>query len=189
MLIMGGQQAARHHIARAIGRRRLICTESVHSVESGLSILEWRRYDLVGIFLLQGLAQRLERTYVLRDAHVQLVLFGAECGDEVARIRRQLRQHGLPPPIVVPAEFEAYDESLFWRALAGHMVVPREAVGSERLTAGAVEQARRYLRPRGSRGDGGQAAADEAVEVLQFGGALGRVVEVVPREERWVFGG
>jgi len=137
MLIMGGQQAARHHIARAIDRRRLICTESVYSVESGLSILEWRRYDLVGTFLLEGLAQRLERNYVLRDAHVQLVLFGAECGDEVARIRRQLRQHGLPPPIVVPAEFEAYDESLFWRALAGHMVVPREVVGSERLAAGS----------------------------------------------------
>jgi len=181
MLIMGGQQAARHHIARAIGRRRLICTESVHSVESGLSILEWRRYDLVGIFLLQGLAQRLERTYVLRDAHVQLVLFGAECGDEVARIRRQLRQHGLPPRRTTNRCSGGRWPGTWWcRA---------KRWGRSALLRGAVEQARRYLRPRGSRGDGGQAAADEAVEVLQFGGALGRVVEVVPREERWVFGG
>ncbi|WP_416056276.1 hypothetical protein [Stenotrophomonas maltophilia] len=124
MLIMGGQDAVRQRIARTIGRRGLIRTESVYSVEGGLSVLEWRTYDLVGTFLLQGLAQRLEQTFVLRDAQAQLVLFGTGCTQEVSRIRQGLRQHGLPSPIIVRTDFEAYDESLFWRSLAGHMMLP-----------------------------------------------------------------
>ncbi len=60
MLIMGGQEAARQRISRAIGRRGLIRMESIYSVDSGLSVLEWRNYDVVGTFLAAGLGTRLQ---------------------------------------------------------------------------------------------------------------------------------
>nr|WP_180165150.1 hypothetical protein [Stenotrophomonas sp. SbOxS2]NYT98074.1 hypothetical protein [Stenotrophomonas sp. SbOxS2] len=131
MLIMGGQEAARQRISRTIGRRGLIRMESIYSVDSGLSVLEWRNYDLVGTFLAAGLGKRLQESFVLRDAKVQLVLFGMGLSEEVASIRLRLRAQGLPSPILVRTDFDSYDESLFWRSLTAHMILPsvQEGVG------------------------------------------------------------
>ena len=54
---------------------------------------------------------------MLRDAKVQLVLFGMGLSEEVASIRLRLRAQGLPSPILVRTDFDSYDESLFWRSL------------------------------------------------------------------------
>lgn len=121
---MGGQEAARQRISRTIGRRGLIRMESIYSVDGGLSVLEWRNYDLVGTFLASGLSARLQDAFVLRDAKVQLVVFGTGFEDEVSRLRARLQHHALPSPIIVRADFDAYDESLFWRSLAGHLMLP-----------------------------------------------------------------
>lgn len=128
---MGGQEAARQRISRTIGRRGLIRMESIYSVDSGLSVLEWRNYDLVGTFLAAGLGKRLQESFVLRDAKVQLVLFGMGLSEEVASIRLRLRAQGLPSPILVRTDFDSYDESLFWRSLTAHMILPsvQEGVG------------------------------------------------------------
>lgn len=104
---MGGQEAARQRISRTIGRRGLIRMESIYSVDSGLSVLEWRNYDLVGTFLAAGLGTRLQESFVLRDAKVQLVLFGMGLSEEVASIRLRLRAQGLPSPILVRTDLTA----------------------------------------------------------------------------------
>ncbi|MDN8670026.1 MULTISPECIES: hypothetical protein [Stenotrophomonas] len=135
MLIMGGQEAARQRISRTIGRRGLIRMESIYSVDSGLSVLEWRNYDLVGTFLAAGLGTRLQESFVLRDAKVQLVLFGMGLSEEVASIRLRLRAQGLPSPILVRTDFDSYDESLFWRSLTSHMILPSVLEGTGPLPA------------------------------------------------------
>ncbi|GEM_PF-680117 len=127
---MGGQEAARQRISRTIGRRGLIRMESIYSVDSGLSVLEWRNYDLVGTFLPAGLGTRLQESFVLRDAKVQLVLFGMGLSEEVASIRLRLRAQGLPSPILVRTDFDSYDESLFWRSLTSHMILPSVLEGT-----------------------------------------------------------
>lgn len=132
---MGGQEAARQRISRTIGRRGLIRMESIYSVDSGLSVLEWRNYDLVGTFLAAGLGKRLQESFVLRDAKVQLVLFGMGLSEEVASIRLRLRAHGLPSPILVRTDFDSYDESLFWRSLTAHMILPSVLEGTVPLPA------------------------------------------------------
>ena len=132
---MGGQEAARQRISRTIGRRGLIRMESIYSVDSGLSVLEWRNYDLVGTFLAAGLGKRLQESFVLRDAKVQLVLFGMGLSEEVASIRLRLRAQGLPSPILVRTDFDAYDESLFWRSLTAHMILPSVQEGAVPLPA------------------------------------------------------
>lgn len=135
MLIMGGQEVARQRISRTIGRRGLIRMESIYSVDSGLSVLEWRNYDLVGTFLAAGLGKRLQESFVLRDAKVQLVLFGIGLSEEVASIRLRLRAQGLPSPILVRTDFDSYDESLFWRSLTSHMILPSVLEGTGPLPA------------------------------------------------------
>ncbi|MEN5272117.1 hypothetical protein [Stenotrophomonas lactitubi] len=135
MLIMGGQEAARQRISRTIGRRGLIRMESIYSVDSGLSVLEWRNYDLVGTFLAAGLGTRLQESFVLRDAKVQLVLFGMGLSEEVTSIRLRLRAQGLPSPILVRTDFDSYDESLFWRSLTAHMILPSVQEGAGPLPA------------------------------------------------------
>ena len=134
---MGGQEAARQRISRTIGRRGLIRMESIYSVDSGLSVLEWRNYDLVGTFLAAGLGKRLQESFVLRDAKVQLVLFGMGLSEEVAsiRLRLRLRAQGLPSPILVRTDFDSYDESLFWRSLTAHMILPSVLEGTVPLPA------------------------------------------------------
>lgn len=132
---MGGQEAARQRISRTIGRRGLIRMESIYSVDSGLSVLEWRNYDLVGTFLAAGLGKRLQESFVLRDAKVQLVLFGMGLSEEVASIRLRLRAQGLPSPILVRTDFDSYDESLFWRSLTAHMILPSVLEGTVPLPA------------------------------------------------------
>lgn len=132
---MGGQEAARQRISRTIGRRGLIRMESIYSVDSGLSVLEWRNYDLVGTFLAAGLATRLQESFVLRDAKLQLVLFGMGLSEEVASIRLRLRAQGLPSPILVRTDFDSYDESLFWRSLTSHMILPSVLEGTGPLPA------------------------------------------------------
>ncbi|MBN5049553.1 hypothetical protein JY456_04265 [Stenotrophomonas maltophilia] len=109
--------------------------ESIYSVDSGLSVLEWRNYDLVGTFLAAGLGTRLQESFVLRDAKVQLVLFGMGLSEEVASIRLRLRGQGLPSPILVRTDFDAYDESLFWRSLTAHMILPSVQEGAVPLPA------------------------------------------------------
>jgi len=131
---MGGE-AARQRISRTIGRRGLIRMESIYSVDSGLSVLEWRNYDLVGTFLAAGLGKRLQESFVLRDAKVQLVLFGMGLSEEVASIRLRLRAQGLPSPILVRTDFDSYDESLFWRSLTSHMILPSVLEGTGPLPA------------------------------------------------------
>nr|KAJ9631417.1 hypothetical protein H2204_008144 [Knufia peltigerae] len=132
---MGGQEVARQRISRTIGRRGLIRMESIYSVDSGLSVLEWRNYDLVGTFLAAGLGKRLQESFVLRDAKVQLVLFGMGLSEEVASIRLRLRAQGLPSPILVRTDFDSYDESLFWRSLTSHMILPSVLEGTGPLPA------------------------------------------------------
>lgn len=132
---MGGQEAARQRISRTIGRRGLIRMESIYCVDSGLSVLEWRNYDLVGTFLAAGLGKRLQESFVLRDAKVQLVLFGMGLSEEVASIRLRLRVQGLPSPILVRTDFDSYDESLFWRSLTAHMILPSVLEGTVPLPA------------------------------------------------------
>ncbi|WP_340568660.1 hypothetical protein [Stenotrophomonas sp. G106K1] len=109
--------------------------ESIYSVDSGLSVLEWRNYDLVGTFLAAGLGKRLQESFVLRDAKVQLVLFGMGLSEEVASIRLRLRAQGLPSPILVRTDFDSYDESLFWRSLTAHMILPSVQEGAVPLPA------------------------------------------------------
>lgn len=140
---MGGQEVARQRISRTIGRRGLIRMESIYSVDSGLSVLEWRNYDLVGTFLAAGLGKRLQESFVLRDAKVQLVLFGMGLSEEVASIRLRLRAQGLPSPILVRTDFDSYDESLFWRSLTAHMILPSvlEGVGPLPATGDACDHA------------------------------------------------
>ncbi|MNB66483.1 hypothetical protein D3C81_695470 [compost metagenome] len=72
---------------------------------------------------------------MLRDAKVQLVLFGMELSEEVASIRLRLRAQGLPSPILVPTDFDSYDESLFWRSLTAHMILPSVLEGTVPLPA------------------------------------------------------
>lgn len=118
MLVMGGQDAARGHIARTIGRRGRVCVESFGSVDSGLAVLEWRHCDLLGIFLGTGEAPRVVESPVLRAAKVQLVLFGRGLSEEIARVRRRLQPRHLPPPIFMRSNMDLCDEAQFWRSLA-----------------------------------------------------------------------
>jgi len=50
-------------------------------------------------------------------------------------IRLRLRAQGLPSPILVRTDFDSYDESLFWRSLTSHMILPSVLEGTGPLPA------------------------------------------------------
>lgn len=140
---MGGDERRRQGIARSIGRRGPIRVELAGSMECGIGLLEWRRYDLVGGFAEHPLGARFAEACVLQQISPQLVIFGQWLQGARLSVESELRQAGLPPPIFVQGMVDEGDPSAFWRSLVGSILrgePAREAPSVARPTPRAAAE-------------------------------------------------
>lgn len=122
MLVTGGDERRRQGIARSIGRRGPIRVELAGSLECGIGLLEWRRYDLVGAFAERQLGARFAEACVLQQIAPQLVIFGQWLQGGRLSVESELRRAGLPQPIFVPGTVDEEDPSAFWKSLVGSIL-------------------------------------------------------------------
>lgn len=99
MLLVGGVEAERLRIARTIGRRGVLRVEMTSSIEVGLGLLEWRKYDIVGAFYDAALIDQFAAICHHQHVNPQLVLFGKVLRTNRAALSHSLRRTGLAPPI------------------------------------------------------------------------------------------
>lgn len=117
MLVAGGDESDRLRIARTIGRRGALRVEMTSSIEVGLGLLEWRKYDMVGAFFDTSLADRFATTCRLQDIDPQLIMFGKVLRTSRAALCNALQSSGLAQPIFIGEPIDD-DAAPFWRALA-----------------------------------------------------------------------
>lgn len=128
MLVAGGEESDRLHIARTIGRRGALRVELTSSIDVGLGLLEWRKYDMVGAFFDSRLGDRFATTCHLQDINPQLILFGRVLRSSRAALCSTLQKARLAPPIFVGEPID-HDPNPFWRALASCLMDPPAVVG------------------------------------------------------------
>jgi hypothetical protein len=103
-------------------RRGPVRVELAPSFNTALGLLEWRSYELLGVFYHAGLAADYATTCALQSVQPQLIMFGRVLRQEREALHDAMTNAGLPVPIILGEQGDD-DPAPFWRSLVSSVIV------------------------------------------------------------------
>lgn len=117
MLVLGGTEGGRVHIARQARRHRGVRVDTTGPLDVGLCLLERAQYDLVVAFFQPELATRFAKACVANRIGPTLAVLGAGLRHQRAQLQRVLAAAGLPAAKFIQCEADGADV----QALMSHL--------------------------------------------------------------------
>lgn len=126
MLVLGGTEVGRTHIARQARRHHGVRVDTTGPLELGLCLLQQARYDLVVAFYHPELATRFAKACVANRICPPLAVLDAGLRHQRAQLQRVLAAAYLPVATFIQREADGADV----KALLGGLMRPGASIAA-----------------------------------------------------------